>query len=218
LEAIDTMFNSIFRRKEDEKRVRSEGRLPPGQSLTNRFPVLHYGPVPRFDAATWDFRVTGEVETPLTLTWSEFEQLPRSTLTMDIHCVTRWSKFDTQWEGVALRTLVDQGLIKLKPTARYVLQVAEYGFTVNLPVDIILAENFLLATHYNGEPISPEHGYPLRGVVGAIPGRGDLTVPYFWKGAKWLRGLQFLVDDRLGFWEKAGYHNDADVWKEERFS
>ncbi len=117
-----------------------------------------------------------------------------------------------------MRTLVDQGLMKLKPTARYVLEVAEYGFTTNLPLDVVLAENFLLATHYNGEPISPEHGYPLRGVVGAIPGREDLTVPYFWKGAKWLRGLQFLTEDRLGFWEKAGYHNDADVWKEERFS
>ncbi len=211
------MFNSIFRRKEDEERVRSEGRLPPGQSLTNRFPVLHYGPVPRFNPETWDFQVTGEVEAPLRLTWSEFEQLPRSRLTMDIHCVTRWSKFDTQWEGVALRTLLDQGLIKLKPTARYVLQVAEYGFTVNLPLKVVLAENFLLATHFNGEPIGPEHGYPLRGVVGAIPGRDDLTVPYLWKGAKWLRGLQFLVNDQPGFWEKAGYHNDADVWKEERF-
>ena len=212
------MFNSIFRRKADEERVRSEGRLPPGQSLTNRFPVLHYGPVPRFDPATWDFRITGEVETPMRWTWSEFEQLPRTTLTMDIHCVTRWSKFDTQWEGVSVRMLVDQGLISIKPTARFVLQVAEYGFTVNLPLEVVLAENFLLATHHNGEPISPEHGYPLRGVVGAILGRDDLTVPYFWKGAKWLRGLQFLSKDQLGFWEKAGYHNDADVWKEERFA
>lgn len=211
-------LKSIFQRKKDEERVRSEGRLPPGQALTNRFPVLHYGPIPRFDPATWDFQVSGEVEKPLRLGWSEFEQLPRTQLTMDIHCVTRWSKFDTQWEGVSVRTLIDQGLVKLKPTARYVLEVAEYGFTTNLPVDVVLGENFLLATHYNGEPISPEHGYPLRGVVGAIPGREDLTVPYFWKGAKWLRGLKFLTEDQLGFWEKAGYHNDADVWKEERFS
>jgi DMSO/TMAO reductase YedYZ molybdopterin-dependent catalytic subunit len=212
------MFNSIFRRKQDEERVRSEGRLPPGQALTNHFPVLHYGPVPSFDPATWDFRVTGEVEAPLCLTWNEFSQLPRTTLTMDIHCVTRWSKFDTQWEGVAVRTFVEQGLVRLKPAARYVLQVAEYGFTANLPLDVVLADNFLLATHYNGEPISPEHGFPLRGIVGAIPGREDLAVPYFWKGAKWLRGLQFMAEDRLGFWEEAGYHNHADVWKEERFS
>ncbi len=212
------MFNSIFRRKEDEERVRGEGRLPPGQSLTNRFPVLHYGAVPSFNPATWDFRITGEVENELRFSWSEFQQLPRTRLKMDIHCVTRWSKFDTEWEGVAVRTLIDRGLLKLKPSARYVLEMAEYGFTTNLPLEVVLAENFLLATHYNGEPITPEHGYPLRGVVGAIPGRDDLATPYLWKGAKWLRGLQFLAQDRLGFWEKAGYHNEADVWKEERFS
>ncbi len=212
------MFSSIFRRKEDEERVRSEGRLPPGQSLTNRFPVLHYGSVPSFNPETWDFRITGEVEKELRLNWAEFQQLPRTRLKMDIHCVTRWSKFDTEWEGVALQTLIDQGLLSLKPAAKYVLEIAEHGFTTNLPLEVALAENFLLATHYNGEPISPEHGYPLRGVVGAIPGREDLKTPYFWKGAKWLRGLKFLAEDQLGFWEKAGYHNEADVWKEERFS
>ena len=211
------MFNSIFRRKADEERVRGEGRLPPGQSLTERFPVLHYGPVPAFNPSTWDFKITGEIESPFIVNWEEFQQLPRSSLTMDLHCVTRWSKFDTQWEGVSVRTLVDQGLIKLKPTARYVLQTAEYGFTVNLPLDVVLAENFLLATHFNGAPITPEHGYPLRGVVGAVPGRSDLKVPYLWKGAKWLRSLQIMADDRPGFWEQAGYHNEADVWKEERF-
>ena len=211
------MFNSIFRRKQDEERIRGEGRLPPGQALTERFPVLHYGPVPRFNPDTWDFRVTGEVESPLRLTWEEFQKLPRTKLTVDIHCVTRWSKFDTEWEGVSVRTLVDQGFIKLKPTAHYVLQLAEYGFTVNLPLEVVLSENFLLATHFNGEVIEPEHGYPLRGVVGAIPGRSDLKVPYLWKGAKWLRSLQFMEHDRPGFWEQAGYHNEADVWKEERY-
>jgi DMSO/TMAO reductase YedYZ molybdopterin-dependent catalytic subunit len=211
------MLESIFRRKDDEERIRSEGRMPPGQSLTNRFPVLHYGPVPTFDPAKWDFQVTGEVESPLRLSWAEFQQLPRTRLTMDIHCVTRWSKFDTQWEGVAMRTLIDQGLVKLKPTAHYVLQIAEYGFTVNLPLEVVLQENFLLATHFNGEPISPEHGYPLRGIVGAIPGNDELKVPYFWKGAKWLRALKFLEHDQPGFWEQAGYHNEADVWREERY-
>jgi len=136
---------------------------------------------------------------------------------MDIHCVTRWSKFDTLWEGVSVRDLVDQGYIKLKPTAKYVMQHAEYGFTVNLPLEVVLQDNFLLATHLNGEPITPDHGYPLRGVVGYIPGRDDLKTPYFWKGAKWLRGLEFMAQDRPGFWEQAGYHNEADVWKEERF-
>jgi DMSO/TMAO reductase YedYZ molybdopterin-dependent catalytic subunit len=211
------MFDSIFRRKQDEDRIREEGRLPPGQSLTNKFPVLHYGPVPSFKPDTWDFRVWGEVEDPILLNWTEFNALPRTRLTMDIHCVTRWSKADTEWEGVSVRTLVDQGLLKPLSSARYVLQHAEFGFTVNLPLEVVLQENFLLATHFNGEPISPDHGYPLRGVVGAVPGRDDLTVPYFWKGAKWLRGLEFMKNDKSGFWEQAGYHNNADVWKEERF-
>jgi DMSO/TMAO reductase YedYZ molybdopterin-dependent catalytic subunit len=211
------MFNSIFRRKEEEERVKHDGRLPPGQALTQKFPVLHYGSVPPFNPATWDFRVWGEVEQPQRLNWLEFNQLPRTKVVMDIHCVTRWSKFDTEWEGVLVRTLVEAGLIKLKPQAHFVVQHAEYGFTANLPVEVLLADNFLLATHYNGEPISPDHGYPLRGVVGAVLDKPDLTVPYLWKGAKWLRGLEFLTQDKPGFWERAGYHNNADVWKEERF-
>jgi len=212
------MLDSIFRRRSDEDRVREEGRLPPGQSLTNKFPVLHYGPVPPFDPATWDFRVWGEVEEEKRWTWDEFQQLPRTRLSMDIHCVTRWSKFDTLWEGVSLRTLVEQGFIRPRATARFVMQHAEYGFTANIPLEVALADNFLLATHYDGKPLTPDHGYPLRGVVGHIPGRSDLKVPYFWKGAKWLRGLEFMAYDRLGFWEQAGYHNEADVWKEQRFA
>lgn len=212
------MFNSFFKRREDEMRIREEGRLPPGQSLTERFPVLHYGPIPSFNPSTWNFKIWGEVEQPVEFTWEEFQKLPRTRVMMDIHCVTKWSKFDTNWEGVAVKTLVDQGIIKLKPEAKHVLQVAEYGFTANLPLDLVLAENFILATHYNGEPLTPEHGYPLRGAIGAIPGRKDLKDPYFWKGAKWLRGLQFLTHDQLGFWEQAGYHNEADVWKEQRYA
>ena len=210
------MFEGPDRRKEEE-RVRKEGRLPPGQSLTLKFPVLHYGPVPPFDPATWDFRVWGEVENPLRLTWDEFNQLPRSHITLDLHCVTRWSKFDMLWEGVSVRTLVEKGLVKLLPQARFILQHAEYGYTTNIPLDVALADNFLLGTHYDGQPLPPDHGYPLRGVVGAIPHRSDLKTPYLWKGAKWLRGLEFLSQDQPGFWEKAGYHNEADVWKEERF-
>jgi DMSO/TMAO reductase YedYZ molybdopterin-dependent catalytic subunit len=211
------MLQSIFGRKEDEERVRQAGRLPPGQALTNRFPVLHYGPVPRFDPATWDLRVFGEVEAEKRWNWEEFQKLPRTTVKMDIHCVTRWSKFDTAWEGVSLKTLIDEGFIRLKPTARYLLQHCEYGFTVNVPVEVALQPNFLLATHYDGQALEPDHGYPLRGVIGNIPG-SDLKTPYFWKGGKWLRGLEFLREDRLGFWEQAGYHNEADVWKEQRFS
>jgi len=212
------MFESIFKRKEDEEKFKNEGRLPPGQSYTQRFPVLHYGPIPAFNQATWDFKIWGEVESPLHWTWDEFNKLPRSQVTMDIHCVTKWSKFDTLWEGVSLRTLLDQGLLKLTPKARFVVEHAEYGYTTNIPLEVALQPNFLMATHFDGEPLSPDHGYPLRGVIGAIPGRRDLTTPYLWKGAKWLRGLEFLNQDQLGFWELGGYNNSADVWKEERFA
>lgn len=211
------MFKNVFQRKDEEELRRQEGRLPPGQSLTQKFPVLHYGPVPRFNPAAWDFRVWGEVEEPKAWTWEEFNQLPRTKVLMDIHCVTRWSKFDTEWEGVSLRTLVEQGLIKLKPSAKFVVEHAEYGYTTNLPLEVALQDNFLMATHFNGEPLEPDHGYPLRGVIGQIVGRQDLQTPYFWKGAKWLRGLEFLDRDRPGFWEQAGYHNEADIWKEQRF-
>jgi len=211
------LFQGNDRRKEEE-RIREQDRLPPGQALTLKFPVLHYGPVPPFNPATWELRVFGEVEQELRWTWEEFNRLPRTRVTMDIHCVTRWSKADTLWEGVAVRTLVEQGLVRLKPAAQYVLQHAEYGFTVNIPLEVALQENFLLATHFDGQPLSPDHGYPLRGVVGAIPGRRDLKDPYLWKGAKWLRGLEFMSRDRLGFWEQAGYSNSADIWKEERFA
>ena len=209
------MLSDVLKRRQDEDRVRKEGRLPPGQSLTQKFPVLHYGPVPRFDPVTWDFRIWGEVEEERRWRWDEFLQLPRHKVKMDIHCVTRWSKFDTEWEGVALRDLVDQGLIRLKPTAQHVMQHCEHGFTVNIPLEIALANNFLLATHLDGEPITPDHGYQVRGVVGNISG-ADLKTPYFWKGGKWVRALEFMAQDRLGFWEQAGYHNEADVWKEQR--
>lgn len=210
------MLGNIFGRREEEERIKSEGRLPPGQSLTNKFPVLHYGPVPRFNAATWDFRIYGEVDDQKRWTWDEFNRLPREQIKMDIHCVTRWSKFDTLWEGVSVKTLLDQGIINLKPTAKYVVQHCEYGFTTNLPLDVVLAPNFLLATHFNGVPLDPDHGFPLRGVVGHIPGT-DHSTPYFWKGGKWLRALEFTAKDRPGFWEQAGYHNEADVWEEQRF-
>jgi len=191
-------------------------RVPPGQLLTKHFPVLHYGQVPPFYPALWDFRVWGEVEEMLVLSWDQFLELPRVSIQMDLHCVTTWSKLDTLWEGVRVRTLVEQGLIKIKPTAHYVIQHAAFGYTTNLPIEIVMADNFLLATHFDGKLLTPEHGAPLRGVIGAIPGRTDLKDVYFWKGAKWLRGLEFAVNDRPGFWERAGYHNEGDVWKEQR--
>ena len=204
-------------RKKEEDRIRNENRLPPGQSLTLKFPVLHYGPIPPFTPATWDLRVWGEVEEEKKWTWDEFLQLPRTQVTMDIHCVTRWSKADTLWEGVSLKTLIDEGFIKPKSNATHIMQHAEYGYTTNLPIKVALQDNFLLATHFEGEPLSPDHGYPLRGVIGHIPAKGELQTPYLWKGAKWLRSLEFMTKDQRGFWEKAGYHNRADVWDEERF-
>ncbi len=196
--------------------MRQAGRLPPGQIATDKFPVLHYGAIPTFNEADWNFKIYGEVEKPLTLNWATFQELPRISVRLDLHCVTRWSKFDTLWEGVRVRTLLDEGLLTLKPEARFVIQYAERDFTANLPLEVVLSDNFLLATHYDGQPLTPEHGYPLRAVVGAIPGRKDLKDVYFWKGAKWLRSLEFSASDHKGFWEMAGYHNEADIWKEER--
>lgn len=193
-------------------------RIPPGQFLTERFPTLHYGPVPAFNPSTWTFRVWGEVEEPVVWTWDEILELPRAQIKMDLHCVTTWTKLDTLWEGISLRQLVAEGYIKPKPSAKYVMQHAEYGYTTNLPLPVILQDNFLMATHYEGKPLTPDHGYPLRGVIGAIPDRPDLKDVYLWKGAKWLRGLEFMTADQLGFWEANGYHNEADVWKEQRTS
>ena len=211
------MLNSLFGRREQEQQVRSEGRLPPGQALTNKFPVLHYGPVPKFNPATWDFRVYGLVEEEKRWTWEEFNQLPRRKIKMDIHCVTRWSKFDTEWEGVSVKDMVEQGLIVLKPGVCFVMQHCEYGFTVNVPLSVALSDVFLLATHYNGQPLDPDHGYPLRGVAGALPGQRGESDRYLGKGGKWLRALEFMPEDRPGFWEQAGYSMSAKVWEEERY-
>ncbi len=208
---------NLDRRKEEE-RIREENRLPPGQSLTLKFPVLHVGPIPPFAPATWDFRIWGEVEEEKIWNWDEFQLLPRTTVLMDIHCVTTWSKADTLWEGVSLKAMIEAGLIKLNSKVTHLMQHAEHGYTTNLPLEVALQESFLLATHFDGKPLTPEHGYPLRGVIGHIPEKtGELASPYFWKGAKWLRSLEFMTADRLGYWEAGAYHNRADVWKEERF-
>jgi DMSO/TMAO reductase YedYZ molybdopterin-dependent catalytic subunit len=194
-------------RKEKEQQMRREGRLPPGQSLTLKWPVLHYGSVPRFNPATWNFRVWGLVAVPLTLTWDEFNRLPKSQTRSDFHCVTRWSRFDNQWQGVAFREILK--LVQPRPEAAYVLLHAEQGFTANVPLADLDRENVILATHHDGEPLSPDHGYPLRLIVPHL---------YSWKSVKWLRGMEFLDHDVAGFWEQNGYHMYGDPWKEERFS
>ena len=212
------MLKRILSRREEEKEADEANRLPPGQSLTKKFPVLHYGPVPSADLDTWTFRIFGLVAEERVWTWEEFNKLPRTKVTLDLHCVTRWSKFDTEWEGVSVKTLVDEGFITPLPDAKFVVQHCEQGYTTNTSLEFVLQDNFLLATHYNGEPITPEHGYPLRAVTGSFPDRNEKETKYLWKGGKWLRALEFRADDKPGFWEKAGYNNNADVWDEERYN
>lgn len=214
------MLQRILTRREEEKKVKQENRLPPGQSLTQKFPVLHYGPTPRYkkDLSDWGFRIFGLVEEEKRWNWDEFMALPRTKVTMDIHCVTRWSKFDTVWEGVSLQTLIDEGIVHLKPQANYVIQHCEHNYTTNLPLNVMLLPNVLLATHFDGKPLEVEHGYPLRVVIGSFADRSEEKTAYFWKGGKWLRGLEFRATDQPGFWEEAGYHNEGDPWKEQRFS
>jgi DMSO/TMAO reductase YedYZ molybdopterin-dependent catalytic subunit len=182
-------------------------RLPPGQYLTEKWPVLHAGSVPKTDLATWDFKVWGEVENPITLDWNEFDALPKTENTQDIHCVTRWSRFDTRFGGVHWRELAK--LVEPKPSARFVVAHAEQGFTSNVPLSFLDDEGALLATEADGEPLTPDHGWPLRLVIAG---------KYFWKSAKWLRGIELTAADEPGFWERYGYHNDADPWQEERYS
>ncbi|HZT91056.1 MAG TPA: sulfite oxidase-like oxidoreductase [Gaiellaceae bacterium] len=201
------MFRSKAERKVAEAGF-DPARLPPGQHLTEKWPVLHAGDVPRYeDLSTWTFRVFGEVEQPVELTWEQFDALPRSETTQDIHCVTRWSRFDAAFSGVHWRELAK--LVRPKPRAPYVVAHAEAGFTSNVPLAFLEDDDALLATHADGEPLTPEHGFPLR-----------LVIPrkYFWKSAKWLRGIELTADDRPGFWERYGYHNDADPWREQRYS
>ena len=208
-----------FARKEKENEIKGMGRLPPGQSLTDRFPVLHYGSVPRYgDLSKWTLNIFGEVESPVQFTWAEFLKLPTRKVLMDIHCVTRWSKFDTVWEGVWFPDLIEQGIVKLKPAAKFVIEHCENQFTTNLDLAHFMKPTTLMATRFNGEPLDPDHGYPMRVVVGAIKEQAkDPDVRYFWKGGKWVRGLEFTAVDKPGFWEQAGYHNIARVWPEERF-
>jgi DMSO/TMAO reductase YedYZ molybdopterin-dependent catalytic subunit len=198
-------------RSSQEKKVRNAGfdpaRLPPGQHMTEKWPVLHAGSVPQVELATWRFRISGEVEQEVELSWEQFNELPRTGTAQDIHCVTRWTRFDARFEGVHWRELAK--LCRPLPSARFAIAWAEHDFSANVPIEFIEDDDALLATHADGEPLTPEHGYPLR-----------LIVPrkYFWKSAKWLKRIELLPTDRPGFWERYGYHNDADPWQEQRYS
>jgi DMSO/TMAO reductase YedYZ molybdopterin-dependent catalytic subunit len=199
------MFRSRAMRKVEEAGY-DPARLPPGQYLTEKWPVLHAGDVPQTDLATWDFRVFGSVESPITLSWEEFTALPAREITTDIHCVTRWSRFDTSFKGVHWSELAR--LVSPQPNARYVVAHAEQDYTANVPLKALEADDALLAYEADGEPLTPEHGWPLRLVVASR---------YFWKSAKWLRGIELLDHDQPGFWERLGYHNEAGFWAEERY-
>jgi DMSO/TMAO reductase YedYZ molybdopterin-dependent catalytic subunit len=189
------MFENPTERKRQERAMREAGRLPPGQSLTLKWPVLHAGTVPRFDPKTWDFRVTGLVEEPLRLAWR------------DMHCVTRWSRFDVHWEGVLFSEIMKR--IRARPAAKYVIVLAEQGYTSNLPLADLLRPTTLFALKHNGEPLPADHGYPVRLVVPNL---------YAWKSVKWVRGLEFMDHDEPGFWEQNGYNMYGDPFREERFS
>jgi len=179
-------------------------RVPPGQYLTDDFPVLSAGPTPRADLEEWSLMVHGAVDESRTWTWHEFNALPRETVTVDIHCVTKWSKLDTVWTGVSVDTLLEG----VETSAEHVVAWSDGGYTTNLPLEDVMGGKAWVAFEFDDEPLEPEHGGPAR-----------LLVPhlYLWKSAKWLRGIQLTPEDEPGFWEGYGYHNYGDPWQEQRY-
>ena len=182
-------------------------RVPPGQYLTDKFPVLSYGPTPQFNPAKWDFQVIGLVEEPIRLSYEQFRALPQSNQVSDFHCVTTWSRLDNAWEGVRVADLMK--LVKLKPEAGYAIIHCDGGYTTNLALSDFLGGDVMLALRHDGRDLEPDHGFPLRLVVPKL---------YGWKSAKWVRAIEFSAEDKRGFWEVRGYHNHADPWTEERYS
>ena len=201
------IFGENSERKQLERAMREAGRLPPGQSATLKWPVLHEGPVPPFDPRTWVFRITGLVEKPVRLTWNEFSHLPMKEVTADMHCVTRWSRFDVRWEGVPFIEVMK--LANVKPEAQYVMVHAEHDYTSNVPLADLMRPATLFALKHNGEPLPPDHGYPVRLVVPHL---------YAWKSVKWVRAIEFMRLDAPGFWEENGYSMYGDPFREQRFS
>ena len=194
----------VSRGFQGRRRSGGEGRVPPGQYLVDDFPVLSAGPTPEVSLDEWSFTVTGEVDQPRQWSWEEFRALPGETITTDLHCVTRWSKLDTEWEGVSVDTL----LADVETAAEYVVAVCDGGYTTNLPLDDVLDGKAWVAFGYDGDDLEPEHGGPAR-----------LLVPhlYLWKSAKWVRGLHLVSEDEPGFWETLGYHERGDPWQEQRY-
>ena len=192
-------------RQELEKKGIDPSRLPPGQYLTDRFPVLHVGDVPTYEPGEWDLTVTGLVDAPFTVGLDELKAMPSVSLTFDIHCVTKWSKFDTTWKGVRVRDLLQRAGVQAD--ASFVVEHAEYGYTTNLPLADITTDEAIVAYEFEGEEIEPIHGGPVRIVVPHL---------YFWKSAKWVRSLELRNDDKAGFWERNGYHMYGDPFLEQR--
>jgi DMSO/TMAO reductase YedYZ molybdopterin-dependent catalytic subunit len=182
-------------------------RVPPGQHAVDDFPVLSAGPTPRTELAKWTLSLEGELVKPARWSWEEFLALPAQEFTVDIHCVTKWTKLDTRWKGVSIDTLLEQ--IELTPKARFVTAFSDGGYTTNLPLPDVVNGQAFIAYEYGGQPLAPEHGGPARLVVPHL---------YFWKSAKWVRGLRLMEKDKRGFWESLGYNNHGDPWKEERYA
>lgn len=182
-------------------------RVPPGQFLVEKLPVLSYGPIPRFSSDKWDFRLFGLVETPKRLNYQQFRSLPQSQLTSDFHCVTTWSRLNNHWEGVKAKELLS--LVRLKSGARYVMVHCDGGYTTNLTLEQLVDDDVIFAHRLDGQDLAPDHGWPLRLVVPKL---------YAWKSAKWVRGVEFLAENIRGFWEVRGYHNRGNPWLEERYS
>ena len=182
----------------------SSSRVPPGQHVVNDFPVLSAGPTPRVPLSEWTFSIVGEVDEPKVWTWEEFRKLPSESVTVDIHCVTKWSKLDTTWTGVSLETILDS----VETAAEYAVAYSDGGYTTNLPLDDLRGSQAWIAYEYDGQPLHPEHGGPAR-----------LLVPhlYLWKSAKWVRGISLQNEDEPGFWESNGYHLRGDPWREQRY-
>ena len=195
-------------RQQLEERGIDPNRIPPGQYFTERFPVLHVGDVPRYaaDLSDWSLQIGGLVEEHVTLSWEDLTAMPSVEVTVDIHCVTKWSKLDTTWTGVLVTDLL--ALARPLPSATHLLSHAEFGYTANTPLADATVDNAIVAYRYGAEPLDPEHGYPVRLVIPHL---------YFWKSTKWLRGLELLDQDRAGFWEQNGYHMYGDPWKEQRY-
>jgi len=201
------MALDLFNRRAKEDHERFGDRLPPGQKLTDGWPVLQYGNTPSIDITTWKFSVVGLVDEEVHLTWDEFLALPQTTIRSDIHCVTHWSKFDNDWTGVRFRDVLARA--QADQRAKYVMAHSYGGYTTNIALDELMGDDVLFAHQHNGQPLMKEHGWPLRLVVPKL---------YFWKSAKWVRGIVLMDSDKPGFWEMYGYHIHGDPWKEERYS